>query len=352
MKLRTLSYLALTLLVFALPLRLFSEDAPWPIRVVIVTTFEAGNDTGDRPGEFQYWVEREHLDEVLPFAGGVHNLRVNHEHTILGIVTGTTTGPAASSIMALGLDPRFDLKHAYWLVNGIAGVDPKLGTVGSAAWAHFVVTDIRREIDIREAPAGWPYGIFAIGSTAPNQEPKRGPGMVGNQMAYQLNAKLADWAYGLTKDVQLMDTPEITALRTKFKGFPNAQRAPSVFVGDSFASDSYWHGRKMTEYAEDWVKLHTHGQGVFAMTEMEDAGISEAMTRLDAMGRASFNRMMVLRTGSNFCMPPPDMSAAESVVAPYIGGVPALEAAYRVGSTVVHTLVSNWGKYESTVPGQ
>ena len=78
MKLRTLSYLALTLLVFALPLRLFSEDAPWPIRVVIVTTFEAGNDTGDRPGEFQYWVEREHLDEVLPFAGGVHNLRVNH----------------------------------------------------------------------------------------------------------------------------------------------------------------------------------------------------------------------------------------------------------------------------------
>ena len=31
-------------------------------RVVIVTMFERGEDTGDAPGEFQYWVEREHLD--------------------------------------------------------------------------------------------------------------------------------------------------------------------------------------------------------------------------------------------------------------------------------------------------
>jgi purine nucleoside permease len=40
---------------------------PWPIRAVIVTTFEIGNDTGDIPGEFQFWVEREHLSETLPF---------------------------------------------------------------------------------------------------------------------------------------------------------------------------------------------------------------------------------------------------------------------------------------------
>ena len=44
---------------------------PWPIRAVIVTTFEIGNDTGDIPGEFQFWVEREHLSETLPFPGGV-----------------------------------------------------------------------------------------------------------------------------------------------------------------------------------------------------------------------------------------------------------------------------------------
>jgi purine nucleoside permease len=117
-----------------------SQPVPIPVKVVIVTTFEVGNDTGDKPGEFQYWVEREHLDRVLPFPGGVHDLRTNADGSILGIVTGMTIGPAASSIMALGLDPRFDLSHAYWLLAGIAGVDPNVASVGSAAWAKWIVT--------------------------------------------------------------------------------------------------------------------------------------------------------------------------------------------------------------------
>ena len=32
--------------------------APIEIKVVVLTTFEAGADTGDLPGEFQAWVER------------------------------------------------------------------------------------------------------------------------------------------------------------------------------------------------------------------------------------------------------------------------------------------------------
>ena len=27
-------------------------------KVIVVATFEVGADTGDKPGEFQYWVER------------------------------------------------------------------------------------------------------------------------------------------------------------------------------------------------------------------------------------------------------------------------------------------------------
>ena len=98
--------------------------APWPIRAVIVTTFEIGKDTGDMPGEFQLWAEREHLDEVIDFPGGVHPLRTNADHTVLGMVSGTTLVNATASMMALGLDPRFDLTHAYFLINGIAGVEP------------------------------------------------------------------------------------------------------------------------------------------------------------------------------------------------------------------------------------
>ena len=45
-------------------------QAPLPIKGVVVTMFEHGSDAGDRPGEFQLWVEREQLDTVLPFPAG------------------------------------------------------------------------------------------------------------------------------------------------------------------------------------------------------------------------------------------------------------------------------------------
>jgi len=57
-----------------------------PVRVVVVTTFEIGNDTGDTPGEFQNWVEQLPLPDVVPFPQGYHPLRYNPEKHVLGIV--------------------------------------------------------------------------------------------------------------------------------------------------------------------------------------------------------------------------------------------------------------------------
>jgi purine nucleoside permease len=87
------------------------------------------------------------------------------------------------------------------------------------------------------------------------------------------------------------------------------------------------------------------------MTAMEDSGVAEALTRLDAMHRADFRRFLDLRTASNYSEQAPGHSAAESIAAPYIGGVPALEAAYLVGSTVLHALVTHWDQYRDHLPG-
>jgi hypothetical protein len=38
-----------------------------PVKVVVVTMFEIGQDTGDAPGEFQFWRERRKLDVRIPF---------------------------------------------------------------------------------------------------------------------------------------------------------------------------------------------------------------------------------------------------------------------------------------------
>ena len=98
---------------------------PIRIKVVVVTMFERGEDTGDVPGEYQLWVEREHLDQILPLPSGYHHVRLNKDG-VLGLLTGVGTAKAAASVMALGLDPRFDLSKAYWIVAGIGGGDPRM----------------------------------------------------------------------------------------------------------------------------------------------------------------------------------------------------------------------------------
>jgi purine nucleoside permease len=143
-----------------------------PVRVVVVTTFELGNDTGDTPGEFQAWVERLPLKQILPFPLGNHQLRYNAEKQVLGIVTGEGSLRAAASIMALGLDKRFDLSKAYWLVPAIGGIDPTYASVGSAAWAEWIIDrDLNFEIDAREIPPEWSTGHIPLGRSTPFEAP-------------------------------------------------------------------------------------------------------------------------------------------------------------------------------------
>jgi len=252
-------------------------------------------------------------------------------------------------MMALGLDPRFDLTHAYFLINGIAGVDPHVASIGSAAWADYVVSDVAREIDPRDAPADWPYGLFPNGATHPRPAAVPSAPWLRSNL-YTLNTSLAAWAFQQTRTLNLGDDPVVAEFRAGFTGFPNAQRPPFVLIGDDFASDYYWHGAVMTQYAEDWVRLYTQGKGRFAMTEMEDSGFLEALERLSKMHRVDNDRVLVLRTGSNYSMPRPGHTAVESVTAPYIGSKLALNAAWLCGSTVLHQILDHWDVTATHIP--
>lgn len=317
-------------------------------KVIVVSTFEIGLDAGDKPGEFQYWVEREKLDQTLVVPGLDAPVRYNAQG-VYGVVSGTTVR-AGLQILALGLDPRFDLSRTYWLVNGIAGVSPHVATEGSAAWAkHVIDGDIAYEIDTAEAPKDWPYGIMALGNKTPLTPPVI-PDWAPKPMAWTLNPALVDWAYALTKDVVLYDDDTARAHRALYAGFPAALAGPKVLIGDSFGSCRYWHGARMQQWADDWTRLYTKGQGRCAMSNMEDHGIANALQRLDALRKVDFQRVLFLRTGSNFSMPPAGQTAAESMVEEYKGMVPALEAAWRVGSPVVHAIVQDWPKFEVAPP--
>ncbi len=323
-------------------------------RVVVVAMFEIGEDTGDMPGEFQYWVEREKLDRVLPFPAGHRNLRLNADGTVLGIVTGMGNSNAAASIMALGLDPRFDLSKSYWLIAGIAGIDPADGSVGSAVWADFTVEgDLGHEIDAREIPSDWKTGYVPMRKKKPYQLPMQ-PAAERVDNAYQFNPDLLRWAYELTKDTELMETPEVLKFRSHYTDTPNALKPPSVSIGSNLASSTYWHGKLLNEWANDWVHYYTEGRGNYVTTAMEDTGTMRSLTNLTRAGRADVNRVLLLRTASNHDMQWPGATAAESLdgesIGHYSAFIPSVEAAHRVGSRVVHALVEGWSRYENEIP--
>jgi purine nucleoside permease len=323
-----------------------------PVRVVIVTMFEVGKDSGDAPGEFQLWKERRHLDTRIAFPQSHHDLYYNPETGVLGMVTGMGSIKSATATLALGLDPRFDLSRAYWLVAGIAGIDPQDATIGSAAWAHYLVDgDLSHEIDAREIPKDWKSGYFALHSKGPADPTPLDPKINGE--AFELNPALADWAYRLTKDIKLPDDAGIAAERARFTGHPMAQRPPFVLKGDQLAAMTFWHGKLMTEWANDWVRFWTHGKGEFVTSAMEETGTFQSIEYLARVGRADRNRVMVLRAGSNFTMPPPGVPAAEYLLREnegYAGMHAALESLYLVGSKVADELLGNWARYGKSTP--
>ena len=339
-----------------------AEVVPIEIKVVVVTMFEIGEDQGDKAGEFQLWKAGQKLDTCLPFPVSHHDICINPQTGVMGIVTGMGIAKATAAIMALGLDPRFDLKHAYWLVAGIAGFDPADASIGSAAWATWLVDgDLAHEIDGREIPSDWPSGYFPLFANEPVNAaaglpgPKLSDGYSANGEVYKLNEKLTDWAFNLTKDLKLTEYPAMFELREKYTEHPNAQRPSFVLKGDHLASSTFWHGKLMNQWANDWTSYWTQGEGNFVSSGMEDTGAYQAMVYLDRAKLADRSRFMVLRTASNYSMQPTDLTAvenlsAESGEAGFAGLLSSVESAYTVGSKVVDTIVANWPQFKTTMP--
>lgn len=336
-----------------------TNTQPLEIKVVVVNMFEIGEDEGDRAGEFQLWKAGQKLDSRYPLPHGHHDIFVNEETGVLGLVTGMGIARAASAIMALGLDPRFDLSNAYWLVAGIAGIDPLDGTLGSAVWTDYVVDgDLAHEIDSREIPNDWKTGYFPLFTTSPYPNAdKINPNNAPNGEVYALNAQLSQWAYQLTKDIALPSTDAMAELAHQYQGFPHALAKPKVIKGDHLAASTFWHGELLTEWANDWVSYWTNSKGNFVTSGMEDTATLQSLTYLANANKVDLNRVMILRTASNFTQPPPGITAAqnlenESSGSGYAGLDSAISAAYKVGSPVVNYLVEHWETTKTNLPVQ
>lgn len=332
---------------------LSAGEPPKEVRVVVVSLFEIGEDTGDKAGEYQKWVENLPLNEIIPLPHGYHDLRWNEELGVLGMVTGIGTAKSAASITAVALDPRFDFSKAYWLLVGIAGFDPADASLASTCWVDWVVDgDLGHTIDIREAPEGWPTGRFPFRAKEPYQDPR--PASEGS--VFHLNEQLTDWAYAMTKDIDLGDSEALKKRRSFHTDFENALKPPSVVKGSYLAAMNYWHGTLENEWANRWVEYWTGGEGEFIASAMEGTGMMTALEFLDQADIVDRDRVFMLRSASNFTMQWPGATAIESKRGEHIGSYSAFDAsiinAYKIGSPVVLELSKNWDTYKTTLPGK
>ncbi|WP_213806020.1 purine nucleoside permease [Granulicella sp. dw_53] len=322
-------------------------------KVVVVTYFEVGEDTGDRPGELQFWVERDHLDRKIEVPGMTRAVRTNAAGTEIAVTVGPGNIKPGVNLMALGADPRFDLRESHWLINGIAGISPADGTVGAAVWTDFVVNgDLAKEIDPRETPVTWSDGFLSLDATMQG-DTKGGAGWEDDVRRWsgdearanrrgnviRMNLALMRWAYEMTKEMELPEDAAMKRLRIQYKDAAGTKDGPKVQMGANMATEIFWHGAKMDAWAHRWMALETDGVAKLGTTAMNDSGTMLALQALTKQGKADWNKALLLRTASNFDMPPAGVTAAESLASEkhgsYTAYIPALESAYAVGERVV-----------------
>ena len=202
---------------------LAADEPPMAPKVLVISMFG---------GEAKPWLEGELLGRKIIVPGlfkAFPDVECSDDGLCL-ITTGMGYANVTSSIAALVFDGKFDLTKTYFLIAGIAGVDPAQGTLGSAHWARFAIDGgLQNEIDARELPSEWTTGYLAFGAPAPgvkSEELER----YGTEV-YRLDEDMLQAAFRLTKDVELADndvSPRPTGRNTPSQPQPRRRKCRSA----------------------------------------------------------------------------------------------------------------------------
>jgi purine nucleoside permease len=319
-----------------------AASAPIPVKVMVVNMFKF---------EAAPWLEALHPDREIPVPGLPPEYPAVHctDAGVCQMTTGMGHANAAASLMAVVFSPLFDLHRTYFVIAGIGGIDPERGTLGTVAWARYVVdSGIAHEIDAREAPAGWEDGFFGVMTDGPRQRPK----FEYRTELYQLDEELLRAALALSQAVPLADSADAAAYRGRYPQAA-AKAPPTVVQCDTLSADTWWAGRRLGEHARRWTRLLTNGAGVYCTTQQEDNATLNALTRGSQAGLLDIKRVAVLRSGSDFDRPYPHQSAFDSLVAQRkLDGAfhISTENLVRAGMPLVEAIAGRWEQWRDGVP--
>jgi len=319
-----------------------ARASPLPVRVLIVNLFGL---------EAAPWIAALRPTEEIrvPGLSSDYPKVMCNKNAVCEVATGMGHANAAASVMAVLYSGLFDLRETYFLVAGIAGIDPVHGTIGSAAWARYVVDGgIAHEIDAREMPHGWRDGYFGVFTNSPDEVPK----FEYRTEVYRLDEALLAKALALSQSAALEDSDGLRAYRKHYREAA-AHAPPTVIQCDTLSADTWWVGRRLGDHARRWTRLLTGGKGDYCTTQEEDNAVLAALTRGSQSGFIDLRRIAVLRSGSDFDRPYPQQGVLESLRAqlalPDAGRISAANLVHA-GMPLVDAIVQHWDEWEHGVP--
>ena len=310
---------------FAIPA--FAE--PIPVKALVLSIFELGENSGDFAGEFQHWYEEYFADAASFEVKGAYSPLFLNKDGVAGTVTGVGKANAAATLMAILKDSRFDFSKTYFITSACAGVSPTRGTLGDVFICDWVV-DYDLAHSWKESDAEDKNVLFVL------EDNYKDNGSI------KLNGDLVKWALSIAGNVKLEDDPEAAEYR-KFYSEEPAGAKPSVRTGTSVTSDNFWRGKESSRQA--FAICEAYGASPYAVTQMEDNAFAVV---LRSMGYIA--RYLVVRDIVNFDQPHAGQTITESLNASSGGFSIGMINGHKVGSAILRHILDNWAEWEQGVP--
>jgi purine nucleoside permease len=200
-------------------------------------------------------------------------------------------------------------------------------------------TDEFSQFDI---PTNFTSGYIPLGAYSPQEYPRS---IYGTEVM-EFNKNLQHWAATQARKASLKDSAAARAYRANYASNPAyaaGAAPPAVYECDVATSDQYYSGTTLSVAMGNFTKLMTNGTGVYCTTAQEDNATGEALLRAAVHKLVDFNRVIVMRTASDFDRPRPGEAATTNLWWAKQGAFePSVANIYNAGIEVVKGILSGW----------
>jgi purine nucleoside permease len=290
------------------------------VKVLEISMFEVGDNSGDFAGEFQHFYENYFEGQSTEYSiDGYDGTLYLNDDGVAGMIAGMGKAQAAASLTAVLLDKRFDFSSTYIVVSGCGGASPDRATLGDVVIATSLVDyELGHAWSELDKPEGTSQTFMRSDSY--------------DRSAYTvLNPSLIASIKNVVKDVELVDCDDAIAYRALYN--QSSDVTPSIQYGVSVTGDSYWHGSTASKHADEVVAAYSDSATYF-MTQMEDSAYGVV-----AKNFGLENNLIIVRDVVNFDQPHDGQSVTESLAASSGAFSIGMTNGFNVASTIIDSLI-------------